>query len=463
VQQLSFMDQAFLLGEAPRVPGHFTPVLVYDPATAPGGSVSFEQILEGIRGRLHLDRTFRRKLARVPLGLDHAYWVEDADFDLEFHVRQAALPAPGDWRQFCTLVARVHARPLDMTRPLWELTVIEGIESVEGLPQGAFALVLKVHHAAIDGASGVQMISVIHEDSADAETKAVADDWQPEQPPSAAWMLGRAAVNTVRRPVEAARAVGGRTGVVGEAARALTHRPRMPQRLPRTRFNGKLTPHRVFDAFRFPIEDLKRIKARVEGATLNDAALAMVAGGLRSYLQEKAELPEEALVAAVPVSTRTPEQAADGGNAISMLRASLHTDVADPIARLTAIRDSTRISKEAQKGVGAAVLQDVAQAVPGALMGIGMRAMAALPVDGPILAHTGVTNVPGPREPLYFCGARLEWFTGCSPLWDGLTLMHSIGSYRDDFSVQITADREAMPDPEVYLDHLRAALAELMP
>ena len=463
MQQLSFMDQAFLLGEAPRVPGHFTPVLVYDPATAPGGSVSFEQILEGIRGRLHLDRTFRRKLARVPLGLDHAYWVEDADFDLEFHVRQAALPAPGDWRQFCTLVARVHARPLDMTRPLWELTVIEGIESVEGLPQGAFALVLKVHHAAIDGASGVQMISVIHEDSADAETKAVADDWQPEQPPSAAWMLGRAAVNTVRRPVEAARAVGGRTGVVGEAARALTHRPRMPQRLPRTRFNGKLTPHRVFDAFRFPIEDLKRIKARVEGATLNDAALAMVAGGLRSYLQEKAELPEEALVAAVPVSTRTPEQAADGGNAISMLRASLHTDVADPIARLTAIRDSTRISKEAQKGVGAAVLQDVAQAVPGALMGIGMRAMAALPVDGPILAHTGVTNVPGPREPLYFCGARLEWFTGCSPLWDGLTLMHSIGSYRDDFSVQITADREAMPDPEVYLDHLRAALAELMP
>jgi diacylglycerol O-acyltransferase / wax synthase len=463
VQQLSFMDQAFLLGEAPRVPGHFAPVLIYDPATAPGGTVTFEDILESIRARLPLDRTFRRKLARVPMGLDHAYWIEDPDFDLEFHVRQTALPGPGDWRQFCNLVARLHARPLDMTRPLWELTVIEGIESVDGLPKGAFALVLKVHHAAIDGASGVQMISVIHEDSADAGTTSVADDWRPEQPPSAAWMLGRAAVNTVRRPVEAARAVGGRTGVVGEAARVLTHRPRMPQRLPRTRFNGKLTPHRVFDAFRFPIEDLKRIKARVEGATINDAALAMVAGGLRSYLQEKGELPEEALVAAVPVSTRTPEQAADGGNAISMLRASLHTDVADPITRLTAIRDSTRTSKEAQKGVGAAVLQDVAQAVPGALMGIGMRAMAALPVDGPILAHTGVTNVPGPREPLYFCGAQLEWFTGCSPLWDGLTLMHSIGSYREDFSVQITADRAAMPDPDVYLDHLRAALAELVP
>jgi WS/DGAT/MGAT family acyltransferase len=236
----------------------------------------------------------------------------------------------------------------------------------------------------------------------------------------------------------------------------------LPERLVRTRFNGKINSARVFDAFRFPMADMKAIKLKVPGATINDVALAIVAGGLRAYLGERGELPPTTLTAAVPVSTRTEADADSGGNQISMMRAPLHTDVEDPLARLAAIAASTKASKQAQQGVSGAAMQDLAQAVPGALVGAGMKALGALPFSGPVMAHTGVTNVPGSREPIYLAGARGEWFTGCAPLWDGLTLMHSVGSYRDDFSFQITAVAAAMPDPARYIDCLREATSALL-
>jgi hypothetical protein len=173
-------------------------------------------------------------------------------------------------------------------------------------------------------------------------------------------------------------------------------------------------------------------------------------------------LPSTSLVAAVPVSTRAAEDADKGGNQIAMLRTPLHTDIVDPLARLAAISASTRTSKQAQQGVSAAAMQDMAQAMPGVLIGLGMKAMGALPIQGPVMAHAGVTNVPGSREPIYLAGARGEWFTGCAPLWDGLTLMHSVGSYRNDFSCQVVACQDVMPRPSEYIDALRASYLELL-
>ncbi len=467
VQQLAWMDNAFLLGETPRTPGHFSPVIIYDPSTAPLGSVTVEDVAERIRARLSLDPTFRRKVVTVPLGLDHAYWVEDAKFDLTNHIHHEVVDAPGTWTQFADLVGRVHSRPLPVSRPLWEITVIHGLGTIAGLPPNCFAIMFKIHHAAVDGVSGVRMLTSLHDASPDSEEPVLADDWQPDIDPSTAGLLGRAAVHTVTRPVAAARRISGYAGELGRSAAKtvaprLIRRPTLPARLVRTRFNGRVTPEKVFDAFRFPIDDMKAIKVKVPGATMNDAALAIVAGGLRSYLDARGELPVDTLVAAVPISTRPESEANSGGNQISMMRAELHTDVVDPLARLAAINASTKASKEAQQGVSGAVMQDMAQAVPGALVGLGMKAMGALPLMGPVMAHTGVTNVPGSRAPLYFAGARGEWFTGCAPIWDGLTLMHSVGSYRDDFSFQITSCRDVMPDPEKYLDCLRAAYRELL-
>jgi diacylglycerol O-acyltransferase / wax synthase len=467
LQQLSWMDNAFLLGESPRTPGHFCPVVIYDPSSAPGGKVSFDDVVERVRSRLSLDPTFRRKLVRVPLGLDHAYWMEHAGFDINQHVHHETVAAPGDWDSFTALVGQIHSRPLSMDLPLWELTFIDGLGEVEGLPPGCFAVMFKIHHAAVDGVSGVRMLTSLHDSSPDDDQPELADHWAPDPEPSPIALVGRAAAHAMARPLASALRLGGHGAELGKSAmrKATTGNitpPGRPERLPRTRFNGKVGAEKVFDAFRFPIADAKTIKSKVPGATINDVALAIVAGALRSYLDARGELPSGSLTVAVPVSTRTEEQAGSGGNQISMLRTSLHTDIADPLARLAAIHESTKASKQAQQGVSAAAMQDMAQAVPGALIGLGMRAMAALPISGPVMAHTAVTNVPGSREPIYLAGARGEWFTGCAPLWDGLTLMHSVGSYRDDFSFQITASRDAMPDLQEYMDRLRESRAALM-
>ena len=164
MQQLTGMDAAFLYAETPRAHMAGGGISIYDPSTAPGGRVTFKGILDHIDKRLHEARVFRQRLVRVPFDLDHPYWIEDPDFDLEFHVRHIALPEPGDWRQLCIQVARLVSRPLDLERPLWELYVIEGLDNVEGVPPGSFALVTKVHHAAIDGMSGMEMTSAIHDD-----------------------------------------------------------------------------------------------------------------------------------------------------------------------------------------------------------------------------------------------------------------------------------------------------------
>ena len=176
MQQLSGLDSTFLYLETGNTPMHIGSMAIYDQSTAPKGHVAFKDILEFFEKRLHKARSFRQRLAKVPLALDRPYWIEDPDFDLEFHVRHIALPKPGDWRQLCIQAARLHARPLDLTKPLWEAYVIEGLDNVEGVPKGSFALVMKIHHAAIDGVSGAEMAAAIHDLSPDAEIEDPLDE-----------------------------------------------------------------------------------------------------------------------------------------------------------------------------------------------------------------------------------------------------------------------------------------------
>jgi diacylglycerol O-acyltransferase / wax synthase len=462
LEQLSWMDNSFLLGEAPRTPGHFCPVLIYDRSTAPSGDVGIVDIKDTVRARLTTDPTFRRKLVTVPLNLDRPYWMSDAEFELDEHIHRVVLPPPAGWREFCDVVCEIHSRPLDMTKPLWELTMIDGIDNVEGLAPNTFALMFKIHHAAVDGVSGVRMLTSLHDASPEAAYDLGPDNWQPDVRPSTVELLGRAALHGVTHPVHSVAAISRHVALLRRAPSLLTKRPSPPERLPRTRFNRKLGRGRVFDAHRFTLDEIKQVKNKVAGATVNDAALALIAGAMRRYLDELGELPPTSLTAAVPVSTRTAEQLASGGNQISMMRTPIFTDIADPIQRLRAISDATNAAKEVQQGVSTAVMQDLAQATPGLLIGLAMKAAGTLPFNGPVLAHTGVTNVPGSRVPLYLAGAELDWFTGCTPLWDGMTFMHTVGSYRDDFSVQITSCPESMPDTRPYMAALRDSMRELL-
>ncbi len=209
MQQLSGLDASFVYSESPHAPTHVTSILVYDQSTAPKGEVTFKGILEHLQQRVHLAHAFRRRLVRVPFDLDHPYWIEDGEFDLEYHVRHIALPKPGDWRQFCIQAARLHARPLDLSRPLWEMYVIEGLDGIDGLPRGSFGVVLKVHHAAIDGMAGVEMITAIHDQTPDADPPPPPTvPWVPERVPSSAELLSRAGMNNLTRPAHFARVMG---------------------------------------------------------------------------------------------------------------------------------------------------------------------------------------------------------------------------------------------------------------
>ncbi|MEL7045383.1 MAG: wax ester/triacylglycerol synthase domain-containing protein, partial [Pseudomonadota bacterium] len=180
MEQLSTVDALFAYSETPNTPMHIGQLLIYDPSTAAGGNVRFKEILSYLDSRLDGSRLFRRKLVRVPLDLDHPYWVEDSSFDLEYHVRHIALPKPGNWRQLCIQVARIYARPLDMSRPLWEFTVIEGLDRVAGVPEGSFAILQKYHHAAVDGKAGVEMSHALHDADARQKPRSFDMQWAPE-------------------------------------------------------------------------------------------------------------------------------------------------------------------------------------------------------------------------------------------------------------------------------------------
>ena len=463
MRQLNWTDAAMVRFESPTAPMHVNPIMIYDQSTAPGGRVTFEDILAAIESRLHLAPAFRQRLAHAPGGLIAPFWVEDDAFDLEYHVRHIALPKPGDWRQFCIQVARLHARPLDLSRPPWELTVIEGLDHVDGLPKGCFALSLKVHHSAIDGVEGVALINAIH----DLTAEPAADKHVPKRRPSSdrpsllTTVRGTAAA-AVRWPVRAGRTLGPvAPRVLRKVGENLMDRGSAEVAVPQTRFNGVVSSHRVFDARFHDFADIRQIKALVPGATVNDVALAYVGGALRHYLDHHGELPETSLIAGCPVSIRTPEQAGKGGTMISLMRATLGSDIADPVERLGAITAVTSVDRVRREAVGAGKLVEVAELLPGALLGLASRA-SGLMARAPRLVNTVLTNVPSSRVPLYFAGAQLVRSTGNGPIFPGVGVLHLITTYTGTFSCAVTADRDMMPDPAFYAQCMQRSFDELL-
>jgi WS/DGAT/MGAT family acyltransferase len=466
MKQLSGMDASFVYLETPTAPMHVASVSIYDPSTAPGGRVTFKGILANVQSRLHLARTFRERMVQVPFDLDHPYWIEDPDFDLEFHVRHIALPKPGDWRQLMIQVARLMSRHLDLSRPLWEMYVIEGLDNVENVPPGSFAIMQKTHHAAVDGVSGLDMLSAIHDLSPEGESRAAAPDWAGEDLPEPWQLLMRAGVNNAMRPMHFARVVG-RTV---PALRRVQTQPRRRQlelpamSAPRTRFNGNISAHRVVEGRRFLLADARKAKSFVDGATINDVVLSVVGGAMRSYLDSKGELPNETMRAMAPVSVRTDDQKGTAGNQVSGMMVSLASDVADPIERLVAVRESTHNSKEFTQAVGARTLTDYSQFIPGGLAALAARNSSRFGAAqrGNPAVNAVVTNVPGPREPLFFAGARLVTLLGMGPITDGMGLIHPITSYTNELIIGATSCREMMPDPGVYGQCIEDAWVDLM-
>jgi WS/DGAT/MGAT family acyltransferase len=458
------MDASFLYFETPNQPMHIGALAVYDPSTAPGGFVRFKDILGTIESRLHLARTFRQRVVRVPLDLDHPYWVNDADFDLEFHVRHIALPQPGDWRQLCIQTARLHSRPLDTTKPLWEFYVVEGLDRIPGLPPGSFAIVSKIHHAAIDGVSGAEITGAIHDLEPDARVPPPERPWLADRDPSAAELMMRTWFNNVRQPLRFARVLADTVPAVGRVTAGLrSERFRTPAPVPRTRFNGTISPHRVVDGRTFPLATMKAIKAAVPGATINDLVLSIVGGGLRRYLESKGELPDASMVAMAPISVRGKSLSGTQGNQVSAMAALLCTDIPDPLARLDAVRAGTLQSKALTEAVGASLLTDYSQFIPSSLAGLAARLYTRAGLANRIrpIFNCVVTNIPGPQQSLYSGGARLVTQYGLGPIVDGMALIHPVFSYCGEITISFTSCREIMPDPAFYAECIEAAYEDI--
>ena len=474
VQQLSWTDDMMLRAETPATPLQIQMLLIYDPSTAPGRKVTFKGILEELDARLHLADVFRRRLTELPGGLHRPYWVDDPSFDLEYHVRHIGLPQPGDWRQLCIQVARLHARQIDLRRPPWEITVIEGLNSVPGVPKGSFAMALKLHHCAVDGMASVQMIAALHDLAADSPRPAGPDSpWRPGPLPSTADLLARTAINAALHPLRAGtvlvssapKAVRGLAGLPGKLIGGVAARVaggRVSSFPPKTRFNQTVSPHRVFEARFHDLADFKRIKTGVPGSTVNDVALAYVGGALRKYLNAHGELPDESLVAACPISLREAGDESSRGNMLFGRLQTLGTDIADPLERLAAIAEASAGSRSGSDQSIRTQLVDLIGTVPTSLVGMTAKAASVLPFSGPTIANTTVTNVPGPTEPIFFSGARLVRAAGLGPLVAGLNLIHVVASYNGTLSISATADRDALPDPATYAECMERAFQELL-
>ncbi len=466
MKQLGILDSAFINLEQGNTPQHVGGLGIYDPSSAPGGFVRFKQVIANFEQRLNRQPLFRTRLVEVPGGLDRPYWVKDANFDVEFHLRHIALPQPGDWRQLCIQVARLHARPLDMSRPLWECYVIEGLDNIPDLPEGSFAVYTKMHHSLVDGAGGAAFMAALHDLEAQPSQQNRGEDLPllVDRDPSDAELLGRAPVNNVKNSISMARGALTLGRDLGEFALKIARKqiPMPDVQSPRTRFNGPVGPYRIFEGTCFDMAEFKQVKDAT-GVKLNDVALAVVAGALSRYLAAKDETPEGALAATLPVNLRTRRTMTEDNNQVGSIFASLHTDISDPLARLKAIYIST---SEGKKFGEASPLLDTIKAA-GILNPAITRAAAALWSRrhlsrlSPLNVSTVITNVPGPAFDLYCAGARMVQYHGLGLLTPGVGLFHTVFTQAHRVNLSVLGDREIMPDPEFYMQCVRESWDEL--
>lgn len=463
LKQLSGLDSMFLYSENSRMPLEVSSLHIYDPSTSPKGKVRFKEVLATINERLEEAGIFHRKILEVPFSLDHPYWVEDKNFDIEYHVRHIALPKPGDWRQLMIQVSRLQSRELDKTRPLWEAYVIEGLDNIGRLPKGCFALFMKMHHATVDGVSGAALQAAIHDlepvAPASAEVELPSRDLD-DASPSTAELLARSTINNFTKSAKLFLGIG---GAIPRLIKAKMSAPDAGDtEIPSTVFNrGRVTANRVIDGRQFDLADVRAIAKSQENVKINDVALAIVSGAMRMYLKAKDDLPAESLIAACPLNVRS-DKSADADNMVSMMNTTLRTDVDDPVERLQAIVAGSRKAKELTEIIGADTLTVIPMNLPAFFARSLMPPLMNLAVRFDAVSfNTMVSNVAGIQQPLYFCGAKMVSMYGMGPVVDQAGLFHAVFSYDGKITFTFTACREMLPDPEFYADCLKASFHEL--
>jgi diacylglycerol O-acyltransferase len=466
MQQLSGLDAAFLAMENTAVTGHVGSLCLLDTADAP---VDLERLTRLMTERLPFIPVLRQRLVEVPLGLDQPYWVDEPGFDLEFHLREIALPAPGNDRQLHEQVARLHARALDRSRPMWEMYLISGLAG------GRTGVYTKVHHAAIDGVAGAELLTQLLDLTPGGRRLPPAPAHVQEAVPGGASLLLRAAATVGGHPRRAARVVAGLVRAVPAAA--VLAAPFVRRSLgwgerdggviaaagpaPATRFNRPITPHRRFATCSLSLAEVKAVK-NAFGVTVNDVFGAVCAGALRRYLEGHGELPDAPLVAMMPVALSAPGGDGGPGNRVSAMYTAIPTLLADPADRIAASHRATQLAKAQHAMLPPGLVDDVTSFLAPALAARGARVAASAGLLSRLHPFNVVlSNVPGAAVPAYLAGALLLAVYPVSVVTEGVGLNITVQSYHGAMHFGLIACRELVPDLADLADLLVAEFAEL--
>ncbi|MGE0217689.1 WS/DGAT/MGAT family O-acyltransferase [Mycolicibacterium sp.] len=437
MERLSGLDAGLLYSESSTVPLHVCSVVELDTSTVPGG-YSFERFRDELAKRIPALPEFRTRLADSQLNLDHPVWVEDNDFDLSRHLNRIALPAPGGREELAEVCGHIASVQLDRDKPLWELWVIEGLAG-----DAALALMIKVHHAAVDGVSAANLL----EQLLDVEPDAAPPD--PVDGPGHASPLGIAVDGLLRfltRPWQLTRVVPVTTAMVTQTVRrAVTGRAMAaPFSAPTTRFNAELTSERSVALVQLDLGEVKAVKDRW-GVKVNDVVMALCAGALRGYLSARDELPGKPLIAVVPASVHGTSDR-PGRNQLSGMFCNLHTDIDDPVRRLQSIATSNVRAKEHSAALGPTVLVDLAQSISRAGFGWLLGVLGRTPLSRIAIHNVVISNVAGPPMTLYSCGAEVTALYPLGPIFHGSGLNITVMSLGDRLNVGIISCPQLVDD-----------------
>ncbi|MBF8193363.1 wax ester/triacylglycerol synthase family O-acyltransferase [Nonomuraea sp. K274] len=423
--------------------------------------------------RLPYVPALRRKLAPVPFGLDHPYWEQEDDLDLDYHVREIGLPPPGDDRQLADQVSRLHARRLDRGRPLWEIYLLHGLAG------GRMGLYTKIHHAAVDGIGGADVLAALLDTTPEPAPPPAGEAERDAAPPGAAGMVARGLVRMAGNPAHAVRFAARAiphldeipivswipgAGVVSGLARRLAGTGQAPELpvlpAPRTPFSGPVSAHRRFAFASLPLEEIKQVR-KAFGVTVNDVVMTVCAGALRRWLAAHGGIPRQPLIAGVPFSMRA-AGAGGQGNQVAIMTAPLSVHLDDPVARLYQVRQAMQRIKDRFALAPARWLREFSESMPAALMGLAARSAFGLVGQTAPPINVLISNVPGPQFPLYVCGARLLRHYPVSVISDvsgGVNI--TAFSYDGSLDVGVVTDREMVQDAWELAGYLRDALDEL--
>ncbi|MGV0644622.1 wax ester/triacylglycerol synthase family O-acyltransferase [Mycolicibacterium sp. XJ2546] len=458
MERLTAFDASLLYAESTSVPLHVCSIAELDPSTIPGG-YSFDGIRDRLASRMSALPELRAKLANSQLNLDHPVWVEDTDLDVSHHLHRVALPAPGGRRELSEVCGRIASTPLDRSKPLWEMWVIEGIAGTDPQDGGPIALMIKVHHAAVDGVSAGNLLNQL----CDLQPDAPPPD--PVDGPGGAGRLEIVAGGLMRfltRPLELMRAVPATVStVVNTVSRAVSGRAMAaPFSAPATVFNAEITADRTLALAQLDLDDVKRVKDRF-GVKVNDVVMALCAGALRGYFEDRGELPDKPLVAVVPSSVRE-ESDRPGRNQLSGMFCSLQTHIADPVERLRVIAESSSRAKEHSSALAPTLLADVTQALPPAMFGLAFEVLSRTPLKRAPIHNVVISNVAGPPTKLYAMGAEMRSLYPLGPVFHGSGLNITVMSLNDKLNVGIISCRKLVDDLWNLADGFETELTALL-